>query len=541
MSGVSLNSDPARLLEDLARPEAYPAPRPTEVRLITTHISWVFVTDREVWKLKRPVDYGFVDYTTLERREYFCHEEIRVNRRLAPDVYLDVVPVRLDGGRHAFTEKGAVVDYAVRMRRLPDTASADSLLRRGALSHEHLERLAARLAAFYATSTPGSRWGLIDVVRGNVEENFAQVRPFIDRFVSAGTFEAVRSWQLECLAREANTFAGRQEQGRIRDGHGDLRLEHVYFERDQLVVIDAIEFNERFRIGDVAADVAFLAMELDAQARPDLAANFLAAFAMESNDYDLYGVLDFYLSYRAWVRGKVAGFLAADAATGPAKAERKSREALRLFALARSYAEPRREVGAVVAVGGLIGSGKSTLAHALRRSLGFPVIDSDRTRKALAGLPATQRAPAEAYAAPFTARTFDELFRRAEVVLGAGRGVILDSTFRDRDLRVRARDLARKHGRPFRFVETICDDATLRARLRARAAGVSVSDATEDLLEKFRREFEPVTELAGGEHVPVQTALPVSTQVQVVADSLARRGRAQGVADDTSSKSTNHT
>lgn len=525
MNTTPISRDPAGLLEDLARPEAYPAPRPTTIRLITTHISWVFITDHEVWKLKRPVDYGFLDYTTLDRRRHFCHEEVRVNSRLAPDVYLGVVPVRLDGGFHSFTSNGTIVDYAVRMRRLPETASAESLLRHDHLTQEHLSRLAGRLAAFYATSPPASSWGSVDVVRANVEENFAQVRPFIGRFVEPETFEAVRAWQLGCLARDANAFEKRQEQGRIRDGHGDLRLEHVYFEGDEPAVIDAIEFNERFRIADVAADVAFLAMELDARSRPDLAASFLAAVAMECADYDLYAVVDFYLSYRAWVRGKIASFLAADPSTGSEKAQRKSREAERLFALARAYSEPRVGLGAVVAVGGLIGAGKSTLAHALGRSLSVPVIDSDRTRKTLAGVPATQQASSAAYTGAFTRRTYDELFRRAHVVLGSGRGVILDATFRSRDLRLRARELATRHGRPFRFVEAVCDDATLRVRLRTRAAaGVSVSDATEELLERFRREFEPITELVAGEHVAVRTTLPLLTQVQAVRSTLANNG-----------------
>jgi predicted kinase len=261
-------------------------------------------------------------------------------------------------------------------------------------------------------------------------------------------------------------------------------------------------------------------MELEARARPDLAASFLAAFAMEFDDYDLYTVVDFYLSYRAWVRGKVAAFLAGDPASGPEKAHRKAREAAQLFALARAYAAPRATAGAVVAVGGLIGVGKSTLAQAAARALGCPVIDSDRTRKALAGIPPLQRAPADAYTPAFTARTFDELFRRAAAVLGSGRAVVLDATFRSRELRLRARELARRHGRPFRFVEATCDDATVRARLRARAAGASVSDATEALLEPFRREFEPVTELRPDEHVTVATTLPLPTQIEAVRAAL---------------------
>jgi predicted kinase len=339
--------------------------------------------------------------------------------------------------------------------------------------------------------------------------------------VAAETFEAVRTWQLECLARNAGQFEARQAQGRIRDGHGDLRLEHVYFERTEPIVIDAIEFNERFRVADVAADVAFLAMELDARSRPDLATSFLGTFAMESDDYDLYAVIDFYLSYRAWVRAKVACFLAADPSSGPEKAERKSREARALFALSRAYTEPRARLAPVIAVGGLIGAGKSTLAHALGRSLGLPVIVSDRTRKALAGVPATEPAPADAYSEAFSRRTFDEVFRRADVVLRSGRGVVLDATFRERKLRLRAQELANRHRRPFRFVEAICDDATLRERLRRRAGEVTVSDATEGLLDQVRRDFEPVTELDSREHLRVFTTEPLAAQVHAVRDALA--------------------
>jgi predicted kinase len=208
------------------------------------------------------------------------------------------------------------------------------------------------------------------------------------------------------------------------------------------------------------------------------------------------------------VRGKVAAFLAADPSTPPEKAVRKAEEARSLFDLARSYAGARPGAPPVIAVGGLIGSGKSTLAEALGRVLGAPVVSSDRVRKALAGVRATERAPSDAYSAAFSTRTFDELFRRAAVVLGSGRGVVLDATFRERTLRLRARDLARRHGRQFLFAETVCDEATLRERLRRRAAGPSISDAGETLLERVRAEFEPVTELGVGEHVRVDTTGP---------------------------------
>jgi aminoglycoside phosphotransferase family enzyme len=330
------------LLEDLARPEAYPAPRPTRVKVVTTPLSWVFITDHDVWKVKRPVDYGFVDYTSLWLRRHFCYEEVRLNQRLAPDVYRGVVPVYFDGERHAFGTSGRIVDYAVQMRRLPDSASADRLLERGELTRDDLSRLAQRLCALYSTARTGSVWDSVDVIRANVNGNFAQASAYIGRFVDPETFDTVKAWQLERLTRDAPSFAMRHTQDRIREGHGDLRLEHVYFEDNEPIVIDAIEFNERFRMADVAADVAFLAMDLDARSRPDLAADFLATIARESDDYGLYTVVDFYLSYRAWVRGKVAAFVASDPSTAPEEAERKGREATRLFALARTYAEAGR-------------------------------------------------------------------------------------------------------------------------------------------------------------------------------------------------------
>jgi aminoglycoside phosphotransferase family enzyme/predicted kinase len=510
------------LLEDLARPEAYPEPRPAAVTAVTTHISWVFLTEREVFKVKRPVDYGFVDCSTPERRERFCHEEVRLNRRLAPDVYLGVVPVRRGPAGHAFHGAGPVVDHAVRMRRLDEAASAEALLRRGALDPAQLDRLAARLAAFYAGVPPAPEHGTAAAVRAVVTENLEQARPFVGRFLDRDTFEAVRDAQLGFLRREGRRLGGRLAAGRIRDGHGDLRLEHVYFETPGAdpLVIDCVEFSERLRMVDVAADVAFLAMELRARGRADLAERFLAGLAEAADDHRLYGVVDFYTVYRAWVRAKVAAVLAADPTTPPDKAGRKGEEARALFRLARELTAGPGPPGPLVLVGGLIGSGKSTLAAAVGRTLGVPVVGSDRTRKALAGVAPTERAPAEAYSATFSFRTFAELFRRAEVVLRSGRGVVLDATFGSRDLRGRARELAARHGRRFLFVETRCDEATLRERLRRRAEGPSVSDATEGLLDRLRREFQPVTELPAAEHRPVDTTRPTAEQVAAVRAAL---------------------
>jgi hypothetical protein len=218
----------------------------------------------------------------------------------------------------------------------------------------------------------------------------------------------------------------------------------------------------------------------------------------------------------------VAALLTADPSTPAEKAERKAAEARALFGLAERYTRSPVGPGPVIAVGGLIGSGKTVLAETLARALALPVVSSDRTRKWAAGLAPTQRAPASAYTPAFSERVFEEVFRRAAVVLDARRGVILDATFRERTLRARARELAERHHRRFLFVETICDEDTVRQRLRRRAAAPSVSDATEELLTRMGQEFEPITELAPSAHLVLRTTEPRETLVDAVRQALGR-------------------
>ena len=253
------------------------------------------------------------------------------------------------------------------------------------------------MAAFLEAAPVRSEVGTLDVVGANVAENFAQVEPFVGDLVDAGTFAEVRAFQTGDCSSAPTSFA----RGSRRDGFAKATATCAWSMSTscppQPTVIDCIEFNERFRCGDVASEVAFLAMELEAARRPDLAAGFLARFAEASNDFHLYGVLDFYLSYRAWVRGKVAAFVAADPAAATAVRRHKREEATRNFALARSFEGRPLDPPVVIAIGGLIGSGKSTLAAGLGRKLAAPVVSSDRVRKALAGLAPTDRGDAALY------------------------------------------------------------------------------------------------------------------------------------------------
>jgi aminoglycoside phosphotransferase family enzyme/predicted kinase len=479
------------------------ATAPEAVR--TTHASWVYLRGDDVWKLKRPVDLGFLDFRDADARRGFCEDEVRLNRRLAPDVYLGVEPVRQSPGGLVIGDGGvgAIVDWAVHMRRLPDEASAAAMLARGALGADDLERLAARLAAFHADARETPWAGEPAALARNVAENFEGAARFVGDLVDRDTFQETRAFQTRWLAEHEDLLRARVAERRVREGHGDLRLEHVYLLPGagggpaRPVVIDCVEFSERLRCGDAAADAAFLAMELDAERRPDLAAGFLARLAEAADDHGMYGVLDFYASYRAWVRGKVAALVASDEGAPHALREQKRLEARRRFALARSYAGRPADAPFVVAVGGLPGSGKSTLAAALGRALAVPVVGSDVTRKGMAGLPREARGPADLYTDDARARAYGEVMRRAGVVLGAGRGVVLDATFSTRRWREEAAALARGASAPFVFVEVTCEEPVLRARLAARRGKPSVSDATDAELDVIARRREPPTSAEG--------------------------------------------
>jgi aminoglycoside phosphotransferase family enzyme/predicted kinase len=504
------DQDEHQLVDDLKRPENLPGSA-GQVEFISTHISLVFRTAAAVFKVKRAKNYGFLDYSTKELRERFCRAEVTLNRRLAPDVYLDVLPVYRDASGYSLVRPGEVVDHAVHMKRLPDDRSALSLLRCGALVPSDLERLADRLARFYRTEE--ARPETSGNLRASVEENFEQLRPFVGRFVSDRLVGELESLQREWLARSTGLLASRLS----RDGHGDLRLEHVYVMPEGLIAIDCIEFLDRFRIADPALDVAFLAMDLARNGRRELGEFFLGRFAYESDDYDFFPLADGYMSYRACVRAKVACFLAADESTPADRARRKEGEAREYFELAGHLARGPSARPIVFAVGGLIGSGKSTVAEQLSRSTGAPLVSADATRKFLAGIPREERGGPSIYSGPFSERVREELLRRGARVLESGRPVILDTTFVSRDYRRHARELASRFGAAFLFVECRAPEHVLRERLRARTGGVS--DAREDLLQRFLRAREPATELPPEERMVVDTTRSAEA---AVAEILAR-------------------
>lgn len=327
------------LIAALMEPGAYPEPTGA-VSLIQTHISWVFITDNYAYKVKKPLDLGFLNFTTLRRRHYYLHQELLLNRRLCPEIYLAVLPIaaRLTGVKVG--GQGRPVEYILRMRRLPQDRMMDEVADRRELRREHLDRIIARLAPFYEEADTGphiNRYGEPAIIAYNHEENFSRTEALVGRMLSRELFEEVRAYARGFLAQNRRLFRRRIREGRIRDCHGDLHMKNICL-ANGVQIFDCIEFNPRFRYGDVAADIDFLAMDLDFHGFRELSRYFVERFAGASGDPDLLLVLNFYKCYRAYVRGKINVFAALEPELTPAGREQAERLARAYFELAGEYA-----------------------------------------------------------------------------------------------------------------------------------------------------------------------------------------------------------
>ena len=491
--------DMAHLIAVLSTPDAYPHPvEAVEVR--QTHISVVFLAGRFAYKIKKPVDLSFLDFSTLERRRHFCEKEVRLNRRLAPAVYLDVVPVTRRGRALRVGGDGEVVEWAVKMTRLPDAATLEARLRHGTVSAGFVEALAQKIACFHASADAGEHiasFGRFEVVAGNARENFSQAAPQAGAVVAAAMFERLKVLTETHLQRLRPLIEERARRGAPRDTHGDLRLDHVYYFPDReppedMAVIDCIEFNERFRYADPVADMAFLVMDLSFHGRRDLARAFAAAYFREAGDEEGRDLLPFYTAYRAVVRAKVEGFELVDSEIDAAERDAALIRRAHHWLLALGELEEPRRRPCLLLVGGLPGSGKSTLARGLADRADCAVIHSDVVRKELTGVCELDRRSAAfedaIYTPEWTKRTYAECLRRAERALFDGKRVVVDATFREERTRAVFLDAAVRRAVPALLLLCEADPAVVRARLEDRRGDASDADWTVHLQAAARWE-----------------------------------------------------
>jgi aminoglycoside phosphotransferase family enzyme/predicted kinase len=513
------------MIDDLLRPEAYPW-LPAKVEVIETHVSWVFLAGERVVKVKRPVRYPFVDHSTLERRHRSCLDEVRLNRRLTDGVYLDVVPIVHSDIRYQVGGAGTPVEWATLMRRLPASGMLDHLLARDAAPPNLAELLAARLIPFHQQGAPrcvGEAGAVAASATTIVTDNLAELEPFSGEPLGSGQLELVRTSMLHFLGEHAALLQGRAAAGWVREGHGDLRAEHVCLEPGGVVqIFDCVEFNRDVRCADIASDLAYLLMDLTRLDAPEAAAGLLAFYRQE--DCDLPdGLLRLYGAHRALVRTKIACIERGEA--NPDVAMARAEEAADYLDMASASALTIRP--ALIAMTGLSGTGKSTVARRLARTIGARHFSSDVVRKELAGVSGGAAAGwgEGIYRPELTEATYARLFALARTRLNEGIPVVLDAAFLDAEQRMAAAAAAQATGVPFALVETICDEATVAARLAARAArGDSPSDATWETYQQQRAALAaaPPGIPPGAIAVTIDTGVPPSLVLEPAIAALAK-------------------
>ncbi len=517
------------LISALQDPGVYPE-IPPKVELIQTHISAVFLTGTHAYKIKKPVNFGFLDFATLEKRRFYCEREVELNRRLCPEVYLGVLEIRSHGGRISLGKGlGEVIEYAVWMKELPAECMLDRWLSEGKIDSAWLRKIAAKIVRFHAEAdaTPEiARFGEIDTIRGNMEENFSQTERYAGSIVPPDVMREIQDANRIFLDRQEPLFRKRIAEGRIRDGHGDLHLQHICLGED-ILIFDCIEFNERFRYGDVAADIAFLLMDLDFHGYGDFAAELASDYLQYSRDWSLFRLLDFYKSYRAYVRAKVSCFRLDDPSLGPKEKDLALRDGRRYFTLAHHYAR-RLNRPLLIVTCGLMGTGKSTIARALSEALDWTWLSSDGIRKELAGLsPDAHRREkfgAGIYAPEVSERTYQALFDRTQSLLAMGRSVILDASFQRARDRKRALEEARRTEAEFLLLECRLDDEVTRVRWDRRGdEGQESSDGRWEIFADQKKEFDAVSEIPAELHLPLNTEASREENLRIIFHHLLHR------------------
>jgi len=443
-------------------------------KLVQTHISWVILADRFAYKIKKPVNFGFLDFSTLEKRRLYCEREVAINRRAAEELYLRAAPLVRQGDAIVLGEErdaDAAIEWVVVMRRFADEDLLDVRLAEGRLDPRWMDALAERVARLHeAAPRAPEGFGSPEDFAEFLRENIREAQRWKGNGLAPELVDALDRWTEQALAHQKQALAKRKEEGFVRECHGDLHLRNIVLWQGEPVPFDAIEFNDAFRMIDVANDVAFFVMDCDARKRPELGLRFFSRWLEETGDEGSLGVFDLYRFYRATVRGKVA-LLTAAGLEGEGRRQ-QIEEARRYFQLAFSYTQPKTPK--LFAVAGFSGSGKSTLARLGMAEEGALVLRSDAIRKRIARKQGISQQ--ELYTKPMHEATYQAMFSLADAALRAGFSVILDATFLHPPSRDQLRDLAARAGVPYRIVWLDVPKEELRRRIAARKDDLSDAD-----------------------------------------------------------------
>jgi hypothetical protein len=487
----------------------------TSVTHLETHISHVFLTGPYAYKVKKHVDFGFLDFSTLEKRGKYCRSEVNLNRRLSKNIYLAVEKITYDDGLISLSGRGRTIEYAVKMVQLRDARAMSQLLEGSGVPPQAVEALARRLVRFYETAFINSGIDVAELLAAtwmNCEDNFRRVQEFSGTLFDEKKIQMVRKASRTFFDENKRLFQERIEQGFIRDCHGDLRTEHIYFTEDGIQIIDCIEFSERLRRLDIVSDLAFLIMDLDYRGFSAMGFQLLKTYMDLTRDADAAVLLNFYKCYRAIVRLKVSCLRLQELDPKSDTGKLVLKDIQTYAGLAHHYAvlfsRPRLWV-----VCGMPASGKSTVAGALAMKRGIQVFHSDVIRKAL-----FRKIPGNEGAMPYgegiyseqaTSLTYQQLLVVAKEALQQGSSVVIDATFQTRQRRLAACCLAREMSASILFVECQAPDSLIRKRLLQRETESSVSDARLFHFQAFKERFEPMDDIDQAIHISIDTSKPL--------------------------------
>jgi aminoglycoside phosphotransferase family enzyme/predicted kinase len=489
------------LFKQLQKPKVYGS-KVDQVQVLQTHISYVFLAGDFAFKVKKPVDFGFLDFSTLEKRRFYCEEELRLNQRLCPELYLEVIPITRHNQSVELNGAGEVVDYAVKMQRFPQERIMTNVLQHESIGSDVIEHICSTLVNFYNSypSTPEiTQYGGVEAVKQNINENFEQTQSKIDITIPQKTFEKIQNINNHFFTAKAGVFHKRQKGGFIHDCHGDLHSGNIVL-TDSVQIFDCIEFNKRFRFCDVASDIGFLAMDLDFLNHPFLSSHLIHCYVQQSDDSDIFSVLNFYKCYRAYVRGKVAGFQLDDPHISKKNKDKAIDTAQAYFRLSQYYSrlmeiELLQKKPVLILVAGLTGTGKSTLARKLAIDYTAELVNTDVVRKEMAGIdkyePHRDAFNTGLYDPKNIDHTYKQVIEKAQSILTQGHSVVIDATFVYNRHRTRAITLAQHLHIPLLVIQCTCKPTIVKQRLEKRMQKKSISDGRWEIYQQQLTTMDP--------------------------------------------------
>ena len=487
------------LISALQQPQTYDHPV-AEIQLFETHISWIILTGDYAYKIKKPVDFGFLDFSSLEQRKYYCEQELRLNRRLAPEIYLEVIKLTGTAEQPVINGTGEAFEYAVKMRQFDPQQQLDILLQQDKLSAEHIDQLADTVAAFHQqveVAADDSPFGSPAAVWYPVEENFDQIKPRLQDENELARLDRLQQWSKQRFDQLKQIITARKQQGFVRNCHGDMHLANITLIDEKVTVFDCIEFNDNFRWIDVISEIAFTSMDLIDRQRPDLAARLLDRYLQRSGDYAGLALLQFYQVYRALVRAKVAIIRHSQPDLSTAEQQQSLQQYKDYRQLAKSFTQTKPAT--LYIAHGVSGSGKTCLTQPLLEHYGMIRLRSDVERKRLFGLTAEGKSQSDTgqgiYTSSASEQTYQQLIELARHTTQAGYSTIVDATFLKREQRQLFQELAKQLAVPFVILHFHADEALLRQWITERqAVGKDASEATVEVLGHQLKTEQPLKE-----------------------------------------------